>query len=135
MPAGKFLTLAMLSTAALAAPGLSPAQDFRLGDETRARKLSVDTVAGRRVTFTNGRSFVFHRDGRFSRNDRDGDASSGTWSIAYETVLNIAPKRGEAQQIVFVTIEGRLYVRNTGRHSRAGQTAEPLRVVNIEAAD
>lgn len=125
----------MLVAAALAAPGVSNAQEVRLGNETRTKKLNLDTVAGRRVTLADGRWFEFRRDGSFSRNNRDGDTRSGMWSIAYENVVNPTSRRGDTQQLFFLTVEGRLFLRNAGRNARVGRLPEPVRVVKIEAAD
>lgn len=127
--------IAMLVAVALAAPGVSNAQEVRLGNETRTRKLNMDTVAGRRVTLADGRWFEFRRDGSFSRNNRDGDTRSGMWSIAYENVVNLTSRRGDTQQLFFLTVEGRLFLRNAGRNARVGRLPEPVRVVKIEAAD
>lgn len=125
----------VMAAASVAVPGIPSAQDFRLGNETRARKLSMDTVAGRRITLADGRWFVFRRDGSFSRSTRDGDTRFGTWSIAYENVINVTSRRGETRQLFFVTVEGKLYLRNAERGGRLGRNAESVRVVNIEAAD
>lgn len=130
----RWLVLGGLCLVAGSVAGVARAQDVRLGGETRNRKLSFDTVAGRRITLGNGRVYTFRRDKSFALTDEDGDLYTGVWDVAFENVINMSYTDGDTEQVYFLTIEGKLYFRNADRPGRRGIGSESRRVVSIEAA-
>lgn len=131
----RLLAASAIVGAVFAIPDATSAQDFRLGNETRARKLSLDTVAGRRITLASGRQYTYRRDGTFSIQDDDGDRYTGNWSIAHQNVIDMVFSDGDTQQLFYVTVDGKLYLRNAEVGGRLGRRADSFRVVRIEAAN
>lgn len=60
--------------------------------QTRFRNMSIETVAGRQVSFVNGAITNYHRDGRLDGRYPDGRVFRGRWELGSRTLFSEHPQ-------------------------------------------
>lgn len=60
--------------------------------QTRYRNMSIETVAGRQVSFVNGAFTNYHRDGRLDGRYPDGSAFRGRWELGSPKLFSEHPQ-------------------------------------------
>ncbi len=105
-----FALLFAASGAAVAVERDNP-DDIILGGDTRQRRLSFETVSGRKLIFVDGRAYIFRRDYTAAFTGTGIADKRGKWSLISGNAVSIDYENGDEEQIIFITISGDPYLR------------------------